>query len=376
MVGLECLGKITPICISKKLGLYIKNADDKYLRDQIKDELIDDYNKNLERNADFRKEIIQCFCDKYYSGLLNANYFKYNSRQIISLISKYLIIFDYEFSNDSIITDDEIFDRCDEDKLSTELKKTPLINPLDEYEIEYKFLYLYNFVERSKTNKRDDLDMIFYTGFPNWQFNEIFNRFIIKTFKERKEVYILYKYYDNYENEYNDKIGGLISFGKKFDIVIKQSSDYMKLDFIVETLLAAENNQYSILNYISLIEMLIVNPKCDTRNQMKQKLKFFINNDILKANEESEIEYYSGLIYDIRSRLIHGNFNSLKKELIKYKNRYMQSFNFDYGEYKEENWILISISIKLRQIVKNIMIKFFNEYEKLEDFKFDRINSI
>ena len=195
MVGLECLGKITPICISKKLGLYIKNADDKYLRDQIKDELIDDYNKNLERNADFRKEIIQCFCDKYYSGLLNANYFKYNSRQIISLISKYLIIFDYEFSNDSIITDDEIFDRCDEDKLSTELKKTPLINPLDEYEIEYKFLYLYNFVERSKTNKRDDLDMIFYTGFPNWQFNEIFNRFIIKTFKERKEVYILYKYY-------------------------------------------------------------------------------------------------------------------------------------------------------------------------------------
>ena len=355
MVGLECLGKITPICISKKLGLYIKNADDKYLRDQIKDELIDDYNKNLERNAD---------------------YFKYNSRQIISLISKYLIIFDYEFSNDSIITDDEIFDRCDEDKLSTELKKTPLINPLDEYEIEYKFLYLYNFVERSKTNKRDDLDMIFYTGFPNWQFNEIFNRFIIKTFKERKEVYILYKYYDNYENEYNDKIGGLISFGKKFDIVIKQSSDYLKLDFIVETLLAAENNQYSILNYISLIEMLIVNPKCDTRNQMKQKLKFFINNDILKANEESEIEYYSGLIYDIRSRLIHGNFNSLKKELIKYKNRYMQSFNFDYGEYKEENWILISISIKLRQIVKNIMIKFFNEYEKLEDFKFDRINSI
>ena len=251
-----------------------------------------------------------------------------------------------------------------------------MINPLDEYEIEYKFLYLYNFVERSKTNKRDDLDMIFYTGFPNWQFNEIFNRFIIKTFKERKEVYILYKYYDNYENEYNDKIGGLISFGKKFDIVIKQSSDYLKLDFIVETLLAAENNQYSILNYISLIEMLIVNPKCDTRNQMKQKLKFFINNDILKANEESEIEYYSGLIYDIRSRLIHGNFNSLKKELIKYKNRYMQSFNFDYGEYKEENWILISISIKLRQIVKNIMIKFFNEYEKLEDFKFDRINSI
>lgn len=54
----------------------------------------------------------------------------------------------------------------------------------------------------------------------------------------------------------------------------------------------------------------------------------------------------------------------------------MKNFDFDYGEYKEENWIVISINLKLRKIVKNIMYKYFNEYEKLNDFKFDKIETI
>lgn len=378
MVGIECLKKINPICISEKLGLYIKNADHKYLKGEIKYLLLEDYYKNYEKDYHFRKKIIDCFNDEYYAGLLEKDISKLNLNQILSLVSKYIIIFDYEFSENAIITDDEIFDRCDDKELSEELHKTPLINPIDEYEIEYKFLYLYNFVERSKGRARNDLDEIFYTGYPDWQMNYTFDRFISKTYRERKDAYnyMFYKYYKNYISEFEDKVKGLIAFGKKYDRIVCTSDDYLKLDFITETLLSADSSQYSLLNYISLIEMLIVNPAFNTRSQLKDKLKYFIDDDVLKTDSETELENFSTLLYDIRSRLIHGNFNSFKKELFKYKNNYMKTYNFDYGEYKEENWIIISINLNLKRIVKNIMYKYFNEYEALNDFKYDKITKI
>lgn len=377
MVGIECLKKISPICVSKKLGLYLKNFDHTYLKNEIKYLLIEDYNNNFEKDNHFRKRIVECFKDDYYNGLLDRDISKLNVNQILSLISKYIIIFDFEFSGNSVITDDEIFEKCEVNELSDELHKTPLINPIDEYEIEYKFLYLYNFIDRSKGEKRDDLDEIFYTGYPDWQRNYIFDNFIAKTYKKRKEkdYPIFYQYYDSYSSEYEEKINGIISFGKKYDMIVNNSDDYLKLDFITETLLSAERNQYSLLNYISLIEMLIVNPSSNIRNQLKNKLKYFIDSEF-SEDIETDIENFSTLLYDIRSRLIHGNFNSLKRELFKYKNNYMKNFDFDYGEYKEENWIIISINLKLRKIVKNIMYKYFNEYEKLNDFKFDKIETI
>lgn len=378
MVGIECLKKINPICISEKLGLYIKNADNRYLKGEVKYLLLEEYYKNFEKDYHFRRKIIDCFNDEYYTGLLEKDISKLNTNQILSLILRYIIIFDYEFSENAIITDDEIFDRCDEEELSNELHKMPLINPIDEYEIEYKFLYLYNFVERSKSRARNDLDEIFYTGYPDWQMNHIFDRFISKTYRERKKEYpyMFYKYYKNHISEFEDKVKGLIAFGKKYDRIVNNSDDYLKLDFITETLLSADRSQYSLLNYISLIEMLIVNPAFNTRSQLKEKLKHFIDDEVLKTDSEIELENFSILLYDIRSRLIHGNFNSFKKELSKYKNNYMKTYNFDYGEYKEKNWIIISINLKLKRIVKNIMYKYFNEYEALNDFKYDKITKI
>ena len=122
--------------------------------------------------------------------------------------------------------------------------------------------------------------------------------------------------------------------------------------------------------------MLIINPVRDTRSQLKDKLKFFVDDLSIEFENEIDVENFSTLIYDIRSRLIHGNFNSLKKELFKYKKNYLKNFTFDYGEYKEENWIIGHLNLELRNILKNIMYKYFNKYEMLKDFKYDRIKKI
>ena len=127
------------------------------------------------------KKIIQSFNDLYYKGILKEDLSMLNTTQILFLLSKYIIIFDYDYSDDTIITDDEIFERCNEENLSIELHKTPLINPTNEYEIEYKFLYLYNFMRKRKSEKRDDLDYLFSTNSPDWQRNNIFENIIVKT---------------------------------------------------------------------------------------------------------------------------------------------------------------------------------------------------
>lgn len=131
---------------------------------------------------------------------------------------------------------------------------------------------------------------------------------------------------------------------------------------------------YSLLNYIQLIEMLIVNPQHSTREQFKQKLKYFINKDELEYKDQ--IENFSTKLYDIRSRLIHGNYNSLKKELIDFNNKFNSNREYDYGEFKEENWILIDVSFKAKMILRNIIEVMLKDKNKLYKFKMDEICEI
>ena len=73
MVGIECLSKIKPICISKKLGLYLKNADDRYTKSEVKFMLFENYSENKNKDYHFRKKIIQSFNDLYYKGILKKD---------------------------------------------------------------------------------------------------------------------------------------------------------------------------------------------------------------------------------------------------------------------------------------------------------------
>ena len=367
MVGIECLKKVSPICISKNLGLYLKNINTENEKELVNDLVLEDYDRELERNKKFNKEIYNCFTDDYYNNVFNCDVSKLDIKQLLSLISSHILIFDLIPSKDTIIADDDVFDKYeDENELSKQLSKTPLVNPIDEWEIEHKFLYLFNFIESSKSEKRNDLDEIFYTGYPDEILN-IMSVFTAKTYTKRKEWSAIgYEYYDTHNEEYNSKINRIIQFGKIYDKVITSGSDYLKVDFIIETLISAEISQYSLLNYVSLIEMLIVNSKNSSRSEFKRKLKEFIHEDDMDDNDK---EYISGLLYDIRSRMIHGDFDKLKKELTKYKKRYMKDFWFDYGEFKEENWIIGSINSFLRHIVSNILYDYFHDNKKICELK-------
>ena len=365
------------ICISKRLGLYLKNSNKDDLYIDVKDLLEDNYINNLEKNINFRTELIEYLNDQYYENEIKKDISKFNSRQLISLITKKMLVLEIETSEDTIIVDDEIFEKCAEENIAEELRSHPLINPIDEYDIEYKILFLFNFL-RKNSDKRNDIDIVFYNGYSVdnlYNGDYMFEDLISKCYEKREEhKYFGYQYYKNSNEEYQEKISSFIEFGSNIDKYIDGADDYFKLDFIIETLLYGENYMYSLLNYIQLIEMLIVNPQHSTREQFKQKLKYFIDMDELEDREQ--IENFSAKLYDIRSRLIHGNYNSLKKELIDFNKKFNRDTNYDYGEFKEENWIISDISFITKRILRNIIEAMLIDKNRLYKFKMDEISKI
>lgn len=365
------------ICISKKIGLYLKNSDKGDLYICVKDIVEENYINDLDKNINFRTELIEYLNDPYYKNEIKKDISKYNNKQLISLITKKMLVLEIEASEDTIIVDDEIFERCDEEHIAEVLRNHPLINPIDEYDIEYKMLFLFNFL-RKDSEKRNDIDIVYYNGYSTdnlYNGEHILDSLISKSYKKReKHEYLGYQYYKNSNEEYTKKILSLIEFGKEIDKYIDEAEDYFKLDFIIETLLYGENYMYSLLNYIQLIEMLIVNPQHSTREQFKQKLKYFIDMNELENREQ--IENFSAKLYDIRSRLIHGNYNSLKKELIDFNKKFTRNTNYDYGEFKEENWIIINISFITKRILRNIIETMLKDKNKLYMFKMDNISEI
>lgn len=288
-----------------------------------------------------------------------------------------MLILEIETSEDTIIVDDEIFEQYDDENIAEELRSHPLINPIDEYDIEYKILFLFNFL-RKNSDKRNDIDIVYYNGYSIdnlYNGDYIFENLINKCYKKREEhEYFRYQYYKNSNEEYQEKISSFIEFGSNIDKYIDGADDYFKLDFIIETLIYGENYMYSLLNYIQLIEMLIVNPQRSTREQFKQKLKYFI--DIDELEDRDQIENFSAKLYDIRSRLIHGNYNSLKKELIDFNKKFNRYTNYDYGEFKEENWIILDISGIAKRILRNIIEVMMIDKNNLYKFKMDEISKI
>lgn len=368
---------LNSICISKRLGLYLKNSNKDELYIDVRDLLEENYISNSQKNTNFRTELIKYLNDQYYENEIKKDISKFNSRQLISLITKKMLVLEIETSEETIIVDDEIFEKCTEENIAEELRSHPLINPIDEYDIEYKILFLFDFL-RENSEKRNEIDIVYYNGYSvNNLYNGdyIFEYLINKCYRKREEHrYLGYQYYKNSNEEYQEKISSFIEFGRDIDKYIDGADDYFKLDFIIETLLYGENYMYSLLNYIQLIEMLIVNPQYSTREQFKQKLKYFIDMDELKDREK--IENFSAKLYDIRSRLIHGNYNSLKKELIDFNKKFNRNTNYDYGEFKEENWIISDISFITKRILRNIIEAMLIDKNKLYKFKMDEISKI
>ena len=93
-----------PICISKKLGLYLKNSNKDELYINVKDLVESNYINNLDKNINFRSELINFLDDQYYENCSEEYKEKISSlTKFGDNIDKYIADVDDFFKLDFII---------------------------------------------------------------------------------------------------------------------------------------------------------------------------------------------------------------------------------------------------------------------------------
>lgn len=338
------------ICVSKKLGLFIENThkgDENY--NYIKKKLREDYEKIKKERKKWLKSnlnISNIMKSEYYKDYFqniktesDDNLCRHELIKYINLIEAYNI--------EGCIFENETYEK-------------PMSNQLNEYSIEFRFMKLFEFIRVTK-----GIDHFAYSANPilyfekNLQCNRLFESFEMNT----KNNIIPNCIEDN-----ERKLKELIKFGHLIDDYIEDDLDYYKLEYIMDMIINVNTEIQMLITCVLIIEMLILNPNKPIREEFIKKVKSYIKDDIIK--DISEKEKYCALVYNIRSRLVHGNYNSLKKNLNKYKNKYLNSFDINYAEFKEETWILQHIAFTLYDITKELIRELLSDKKKLNTIKF------
>lgn len=283
---------------------------------------------------------------EYYKDYFKGITFECNDNKCRHELIKYINLLE-AYNIEGCIFENETFEK-------------PMSNQLNEYSIEFRFMKLFEFVR-----KYDGIDHFAYSANPilyfekNLQCNRLFENFAMN---EKNNIN------PNCIQDNDRKLDELINFGRLIDNYIEDELDYYKLEYIMDMIINDNTEIQMLITNVLIIEMLLLNPNKPIKEDFINKTKNYINNAKFKSIEEKE--KYCGLVYDIRSRLVHGNYSSLKKHLKKYKKIYLKDFDIDYTEFKEETWILQHIAFMLQDIVKELIRELLKDKKKMNEIKY------
>jgi len=349
MVLLNIYGKIQDIIISKKLGIGLLNPRLDWINgfvDDMKEEML--IRKNDIRK--FKKYDFNCKIKQYNPHkIVNIN--KWSTKKIISN-RKALNIIAHNLVGIEVI---------DFENSYINYKNPYIDSPTCEKNYAYKFIKFCNKIQKGFINKNN----ITYIPFVIYSSDKMDTKPLILNFASSI----------NEIEDYNKKcIKSLLEIGKLVDNFLRTEEEFWLLDYIINALVEDEEyNAYYVFKIMSLIEMLIINPKNNgkTVGEMERKLPQFISNEYA-PDEKKE---FSSIVRRLRNKIGHGDYNAIRIILSEYREKLAKDFCYDEFEYSIETWNFLSISIKLNEILGNIVALMLTNRKKLNDIKFDRIGA-
>lgn len=351
-----------PICVSEKLGLYLVNPrkrDSYYsmVKKMIYKGLLNE-KKRLKKYYNESYNIKEVLMLPYWRGIFNINEDSEEKQCVDEIVKKIVILVQFNISG-------TIYEQIDEKRLHG--------CQIDEYSIEHKISMLQEWLPNISGNRfsgilhDDEISGIFSIN----EYNHILPMLKSKT---QKNSFFPENSFDNVKDEINSNLKEIEAFKNVLDNYITENLDFYKLDFIIDHLIEQTSHYQRFLSPLYIIEMLIVKSGVGIKEQFKEKLKYFYDEE--NEDIQNNIEEFAGIIYEIRSKLVHGYFKKFEKELKKYKNKFMKGFGFDYYEFTENHWILSDAAIRLDYISKNLVMALLKNKEELEKFKNDDKTSI
>ncbi len=345
MVILNIYGKISPICISEKLKVYISNLPNQ-----------PDNNWNEALVEDMLQEIKErtIFSEKYGNGFAPYDLRKIcietlkldnlpesmSENEYLQIIADNLvcIYFDYQYE------DMAFFDwttNCFDSRFCEEDYAEKLIN------------FLQYFVWKSEQLRPGE-----FSSFPSC---------IYTTNHDGKYTFLLGILKGKWQNP-ETYIKSLQYWGHLIDTFLVNENDYLQLDYLINSVFKdKEYNTYHLFKVFSLCEMLLVkNSNTGKPAQLDNKLPRFLSEEY---SEEDKSEF-SQMVRQMRNKIGHGDFLRLNDLLEEYAQKFMDGhYNYDYTEYSRLNWIYLHLCCELDDALARILFLLFTDRKEFEKIK-------
>lgn len=330
MVVLNFYGKIEPICISEKLGLYIANLpNEKY------NEWRDCLAKELE---------LAVKANKIYQEKLGTNY-------PCGIINLYQILFPDELLPDMFvqehyvkIADQMIYIYQDYDYADMPLggwDTNCFDGRLCEEDYSEKIIDFINFMVYS-----DETGYAIPKPVPQWIHSSNHDGIDhCRIFWGGEEA-----------AEY---ISALQRWGKLFDNFLYSRNDYLLFDYLVNTI--HKDNEYNenhLMKAFSLCQLFLEKHKeCELDSKLPQ---FFE-----RCNSEANAARQAELFRQMRNKIAHGDFLAFETVVETYASEFMDGkFAFDYSEYSRKNWAVQHVCCELDDVIRRLLcLLLFNRAE-------------
>ena len=346
LVLIDIYGKIEPRIISSKLGVGICNLSFDWITglqaDLYEEVLI--YNHFLE------------FCTNQDDDN-DLKYKKYDLDQIVESME-----WQEEGKSSMQIIAEHLIEIqvIDFDKSMLQLKNRHMDSPTCEPQYTRKFIEFCSNVQSSNKAQKVIPSKI---PFSIYNSDDLNAKPLILQFVKLKSLSNLSS--DISVKEYTDaSISSLEYIGNLIDRFISSDEDFWLLDYIISSMFSdKELNAYHIFKVMTLIEMLIVNPRSNgiTQGEIEKKLPQFLSDRI----EVSKRTLFSELMRKLRNKIGHGDFKAVNKLLENYRQIFMNEFWFDEYEYSIENWTYINICIQLDYALNEILWLMLSDKPKL-----------
>jgi len=345
MVILNIFGKIEPICISKKLKVYISNlpnqSENNWNEGLVEDMLQEIKERNIfseKHEASFPPHDLHKICVETL-GLNNISDTLTDIEYLQQIADNLLCIyFDYDYE------DMPFFDwttNCFDGRLCEEDYAEKLMRFL-------QFIVHKN--ERPASGE--------FSVFPSC---------IYTTNRDREYTFLLGALSGKYQDS-QIYIQSLQQWGNIIDDFLIGENDYLQLDYLVNAVYKDnEYNAYHVFKVFSLCEMLLSRSSSHGKpSELDGKLPQFISRNY-SGEDKSEI---SKMVRLMRNKIGHGDFLHLNKLLEEYAQRFMDGhYNYDYTEYSRMNWIYLHLYCELDDILARILFLLLTNRKEVEKIK-------
>lgn len=336
MVILNIYGKIEPIIISRKLGIGLCNPASDWvegLQEDFKEEiLVHNHKISLYKQSGLCVSWAEGRYD--IQNIVEQLGWQEEGKSYMQIIAEHLIEIQVLNFDDSVL----------------QIKNEYLDSPTCEPQYTRKFLDFCCKVQSSKNAK----DVIPHQiPFSTYNSDDLFKQpLIINYLQSMLKPHPSHKI--TVSSYTKGAIKSLKAIGKLIDDFLVTEKEFWLFDYILNALFSdVQYNAYHIFKIMSLIEMLIINPKGNGKmvGEIERKLPQFLPDRI--SQEDGVL--FSEIMRKLRNKIAHGDFEAVKQLLKQYRQVFMQDFWFDEIEYSIENWTYGDICLNLDKTLYEIL---------------------